>query len=193
MARARRRSRRTARRRFAAVLGCALATATACGPGEEETPTWVRVTVRFQDDLHVEQLRFTLLEGHQLLDLPAIMPVPPRSLDPRGETLDIYFDDSDAGQTLSLRVDGLLEVWRDDVRETEVVGSVRAEVVPREHERIGVELTLGDPALCGNGTLEWWVEDCDDRAQQDGDGCTSFCVVEPGFRCDVAGEPCVPE
>jgi fibro-slime domain-containing protein len=42
---------------------------------------------------------------------------------------------------------------------------------------------------CGNG-LRTPDEACDDGGKDDGDGCSSSCVIEPGFRCNVNG--CLP-
>lgn len=41
---------------------------------------------------------------------------------------------------------------------------------------------------CGDGQIEG-AESCDDDNKEDGDGCTSTCVVELGFLC--TGEPSV--
>ncbi len=46
-------------------------------------------------------------------------------------------------------------------------------------------------ALCGNGRQEV-REECDDANTRDGDGCSSSCHLEPGYRCPTAGRPCVP-
>ena len=39
--------------------------------------------------------------------------------------------------------------------------------------------------MCGDGTLGD-VEGCDDSNQNDGDGCSSECYIEVGYRCQVA-------
>ena len=39
-----------------------------------------------------------------------------------------------------------------------------------------------DTAACGNGILDL-PEDCDDGNTRSGDGCSSTCTVEPGWRC----------
>ncbi len=43
--------------------------------------------------------------------------------------------------------------------------------------------TCGDGAIASNET-------CDDGARIDGDGCSSFCVIEPGFTCANAPSVC---
>jgi cysteine-rich repeat protein len=40
------------------------------------------------------------------------------------------------------------------------------------------------PAVCGNGALEAG-EQCDDGNHDDGDGCSSTCTVESGWKCNA--------
>jgi fibro-slime domain-containing protein len=42
---------------------------------------------------------------------------------------------------------------------------------------------------CGDGLLAA-SEACDDGNLTNGDGCTSGCVLEPGYQCPVPGSPC---
>lgn len=44
---------------------------------------------------------------------------------------------------------------------------------------------------CGDGLAEG-TEACDDANVAAGDGCSSACVVEPGFTCPMAGMLCAP-
>ena len=44
-------------------------------------------------------------------------------------------------------------------------------------------------SVCGDGKLAK-DEDCDDGNKKSGDGCSSGCVVEDGWTCSDAGEPC---
>jgi len=46
------------------------------------------------------------------------------------------------------------------------------------------------PATCGNGVVEFG-ESCDDKNTASGDGCSSVCIVETGFTCPTAGQPCM--
>ncbi len=49
-----------------------------------------------------------------------------------------------------------------------------------------VPALAGPPVIvCGNGMLEM-SEECDDANMQDGDGCSSSCLVEPGATCDTS-------
>ncbi|MCG8554107.1 MAG: DUF4215 domain-containing protein [Proteobacteria bacterium] len=47
------------------------------------------------------------------------------------------------------------------------------------------------PGLCGDGVLAMGSEQCDDGNRLDGDGCSSACMLEPGWRCPAAGVRCV--
>src|SRR6478735_8238129 len=46
------------------------------------------------------------------------------------------------------------------------------------------------PPQCGNGKLEG-VETCDDGNIVGGDGCSSVCAVETGWKCTAVATPCV--
>eukprot|EP01060_Flectonema_neradi_P009203 TRINITY_DN16585_c2_g2_i2.p1 TRINITY_DN16585_c2_g2~~TRINITY_DN16585_c2_g2_i2.p1 ORF type:complete len:802 (+),score=111.97 TRINITY_DN16585_c2_g2_i2:113-2518(+) len=40
--------------------------------------------------------------------------------------------------------------------------------------------------LCGDGNVDVASEGCDDGGVMSGDGCSSSCVIEPGWSCDVS-------
>src|SRR5262249_52545357 len=44
--------------------------------------------------------------------------------------------------------------------------------------------------VCGDGAVRTGIEQCDDGNLANGDGCTSGCVIETGWRCPAAGGPC---
>ena len=46
-------------------------------------------------------------------------------------------------------------------------------------------------ALCGDSLIVG-DEKCDDGNASPGDGCSPTCHLEPGFKCDVPGQPCTP-
>ena len=48
----------------------------------------------------------------------------------------------------------------------------------------GSNVTVECPE-CGDGTLQVESEECDDGNNVDGDGCSSACVLENGFRCQI--------
>ena len=45
-------------------------------------------------------------------------------------------------------------------------------------------------AVCGNGVIEMG-EQCDDGNSKPGDGCSGICLIEPGYTCPMAGQPCI--
>jgi cysteine-rich repeat protein len=45
------------------------------------------------------------------------------------------------------------------------------------------------PEVCGNGLLEG-IEQCDDLNTADGDGCSSFCQIEPFYLCSGLPSVC---
>lgn len=45
-------------------------------------------------------------------------------------------------------------------------------------------------AGCGDG-VKAGAEECDDGNLVAGDGCTAQCLLEPGYKCQAAGQPCV--
>jgi cysteine-rich repeat protein len=56
---------------------------------------------------------------------------------------------------------------------------------PTDYVEKGTDLCV----LCGNGVIDG-DEECDDGNQDDGDGCSSTCVEEPGYDCDAGGCYC---
>jgi fibro-slime domain-containing protein len=46
------------------------------------------------------------------------------------------------------------------------------------------------PPICGNGKIEG-TETCDDGNANGGDGCSSTCKIESGWRCPAMNAPCV--
>lgn len=44
-------------------------------------------------------------------------------------------------------------------------------------------------SLCGNGALNSQLEECDDGNVENGDGCSTSCTIEPGWKCDILSQP----
>ena len=55
----------------------------------------------------------------------------------------------------------------------------------------GTSLPDGGPSgpTCGNGSVDVG-ETCDDGNPKSGDGCSSACAIEPGYKCLVPGAAC---
>ena len=48
----------------------------------------------------------------------------------------------------------------------------------------------GGVPVCGNSAIDA-NETCDDGNDRSGDGCSSACTIEPGYKCPVLGAACV--
>ena len=57
-------------------------------------------------------------------------------------------------------------------------------------DRIAIPASICTLDTCGNGTRAG-SEACDDGNNDSGDGCSAFCVVEPGYDCGASGTTCV--
>jgi fibro-slime domain-containing protein len=47
-----------------------------------------------------------------------------------------------------------------------------------------------DKVICGDGVLQAIGEECDDKNEAPGDGCSATCTVEAGYVCPVPGAMC---
>ncbi len=151
----------------AALFGCT---------GEKSENTGLDLTVRYDSLLEVVDLAVfgTFDDGTPIdrVEQPA-----PFSLDPPGlRAAPLMIELGRAGQ-LELRVDGMNE---DGV----VLGSARRSVSVEEGRLAPVDLTLGAPVVCGDGRVAPGVEDCDDGNTAAQDGCSTVCMLEPGWRCE---------
>ncbi len=161
--------------------------AAACAEPEQGPPvveagiTGVELTVHFAESAALEQLSITgTVAGAEAFE-PGLVPDPPRALAPEGETLAILLPPELAGSILRIRVDGL----RDGV----AVAAEAGEVPLVAGVLVPLQLSLGDPATCGDGVVREGLEGCDDGGTTPGDGCDAACAVEPSYTC--AGEPSV--
>ncbi|MBU2633787.1 MAG: right-handed parallel beta-helix repeat-containing protein [Nanoarchaeota archaeon] len=48
---------------------------------------------------------------------------------------------------------------------------------------------LNIPPSCGDGSINVVGEECDDSDTDDGDGCSSICLLEEGWNCDIQQQP----
>lgn len=103
----------------------------------------------------------------------------PLAADP---STDVLFSDAKAGQTVTIRVDGLAK--------GAVVGSEVGSGVLVAKNLVTVNITLGAAAVCGDGVLRAPLEACDDSNSTSGDGCSQSCVVEGGAKCPATAGPC---
>ena len=153
----------------ATVISCA-ASVLSCGPDPDQGLTGLRVKVSFAAELTVMQHRFVLLDNFSIVTRALVFPQPPRALSPAAESLELIVDDHLVDHDISLRVDGL--------QGEDILGSVRAPVELIRGAWVELELRLGAPAVCGDGELTAPIEECEDSNQDDGDGCTAYCMDE---------------
>lgn len=111
---------------------------------------------------------------------PGRVPEVPRAL--AGElTATVLLSESLDGTELFVRVDALMGGT--------VVRTGSGPATVRLHEIRQVEVTMGAPAVCGDGNIRSPFEECDDTNTTAGDGCSASCLVEPNWNC--AGSPSI--
>jgi len=146
---------------------------------EDRDRTGVDVTLIQDPSLKLDQVSISgTLDGEPLLE-PSLVPEEPEPLNNHDNSVVILLPDEAAGRTILLRVDGLSK------------GAIKASgqepVFVPDGRLVDLDMTLGAPAICGDGLIRSGIERCDDRNIRPGDGCGSDCLVEQGWRCE--GEP----
>ena len=105
---------------------------------------------------------------------PGVVPDSPRPLSGE-QTAVVLLPEALGGEDVLVRVDALAG---DALVHT---GGGTVAVQAREMKRLDV--TLGDPAVCGDGKVAAPFEACDDGNAATGDGCSTNCSVETGWTC----------
>jgi hypothetical protein len=160
-----------------AVLTLLTSLATSCqdAPVREDV-VGLRVEVGYPAGLGLDQLRFLVIHQRTVYREPILRPDPPRALSEKGEQLVFIFPDEMAGQDVTVRVDGM------------AAGAIRASGAGSArllaNRLVTVQVALGDPAPCGDGTLAPAIEECDDGNTTVDDGCSALCLVEEGWQCN---------
>lgn len=177
--------------RRATVIGTmmALLLLPACSDDDTDNPpmTVALITVHFTPETQqIDQFRF---EGYTS-DGTEIFPY---GLMP--ETAAEVFTESP--QSVAILLDPVLNmtpiVFRaHGLRQGAIVASGQSLGTPVIDQTIEVEIDLGDPAVCGDGTIHDPVELCDDQNTEDGDGCSATCRIEPGWSCSGEPSECQP-
>jgi cysteine-rich repeat protein len=151
----------------------------ACGKTEvDPNATAIEVTVRIDPTLGVDQLAISGTVAGATAFAPGTLPDTPRALDAE-ESFAILVPDALDGQQVLVRVDALA------AGQLVMSGGVIAPV--QLHHVSDVAVTLGAPAICGDGIVSDLLETCDDGNTKAGDGCSPSCATEPGWICDGGG------
>ena len=136
--------------------------------------TGVELTVQYEG-LLLDQLAVSGSVGGQAAFVAATLPDPARPLALDQETVVILLPEARQGAEVRVRVDGLVGGG--------LAGSGQAYVVLQARALVGLSITLGPGARCGDGLVQGHAEECDDGNDTSGDGCSSSCFVETGYTC----------
>jgi hypothetical protein len=147
----------------------------------EADTTGVEVTIHYDPGLNLTSLQISGMVGDQLAFPTGSLPNPPRALTSGQETAAVLVPDSLAGMTVLLRIDGLAA--------DKVMGSDQQAVAVQLGQLVPLTLTLGDPAICGDGVLRAGIEECDDGNTTSDDGCSSACRREGADACNATTCP----
>ena len=139
--------------------------------------TGIEVAMQVDAALEVTQFRISAAGA-----MPAFaagnVPDAPRALSGPQTFVVLLPDDLD-GHDLVVRVDG--------TSNGTIVTSGGAVLTVRAHHMTYVDVTLGAPAVCGDGVIDEPIENCDDGNTIATDGCTATCFVESGWVCSGTG------
>ncbi|HUS66777.1 MAG TPA: hypothetical protein VMZ28_19705, partial [Kofleriaceae bacterium] len=149
----------------------------ACGGSGDATG--IDLEIHYDPSLGLDRIAITATAGLAIVADRTVLPADARPLSATGEEgLLILLPDEIAGQPISVRVDGL-------VGDT-VAASGRADVLARSERLVEAVVVLGDPGVCGDGSLSTDSEECDDANDEPGDGCSATCGVEEDWVCSTA-------
>ena len=153
--------------------------------GTETTPTAERTglaaSVRFGSHLPIATLAFDIAWADQRIE--ATQGVPPHVGPPGIRSVEASVDlpDASVGSPTTVVISG-----RDAGGRT--LGVARASIEPVRGQQVPFEVSLAAPGTCGDGVVG--AEACDDGNRTEGDGCSSACEVEDGYRCTGTPSRC---
>ncbi len=131
----------------------------------------------------VTQLRISgTVNGMPVFD-PGVLPAKPRPLSGE-QTATVLLPPSLDGMDVLVRVDALAG---QDLVHTGG-GTVTVQAGQVRH----LDVTLGMPAVCGDGMITAPFETCDDDNTAANDGCTPDCQIESGWSCVGTPSQCNP-
>jgi len=141
--------------------------------------TSLRIEVEFPEELGVEQLRFSASAEDVPLFEPAVRPEVANGPLPSGQTLRVLLPDERAGQTVVVRIEGLVS------GQVVVAGEAQAQVVEGYEVDLGVGLETGG--------LDAGLPDAGSSGCAGCTGCclAGACVPLSLEACGIPGAPCV--
>jgi cysteine-rich repeat protein len=131
----------------------------------------------------VTQLQISATASGSDVFTPGLVPTVPRLLSGE-QTADVLLDPALAGTTMLLRVDALAG--------SAIKHTGGGMVTVKANALVDVDVTLGEPAICGDGIVVTPFETCDTGNTSGSNGCSSTCQVEPGWSCVGAPSVCTP-
>ena len=143
--------------------------------------TAIEVVTQIAAGDSVTQLRLSGTTGVSTTFGPSAVPELPRALEGEQTAVVLVADNLD-GMEVLVRVDALAGGV--------VVRTGVAPVTVRAHATRRLDVALGEPAVCGDSKLRAPFETCDDGNTAAGDGCSTSCVVDPGWICSGGPSLC---
>lgn len=149
-----------------------------CGnPPVDPNATAIETTVHLDPGLGIDQVTTSAaidsFDGPEAF-APGTLPTAPRRL-AASETFAVRVAEALDGKRVMLRVDGLVG--------GNLVASGGAAAMVVAHKITQVDVTLGAPAICGDGIVRDPLEGCDDGNRTAGDGCSPGCFPEADWAC----------
>jgi cysteine-rich repeat protein len=164
------------------LLGSVLAVVACTRTEVDPDATAIEVATVIDGADGITQLRLSgTIRGRSAFE-PGAVPERPQRLDGK-QTAVVLLPETLDGEDVLLRVDAYAGAA--------LVHSGGAIVTVRAREVRVVDVALGAPAICGDGTVTA-PESCDDANALSADGCSAECLVETGFTCDGAPSACGP-
>jgi cysteine-rich repeat protein len=160
----------------------------ACGEPPAAPETGIDLTIAYDSTMGVEELVVwgTTDSGTTRIDQHTFEA--PFSVDPPGLRIaltDLILRDALEGEVVVVRADGRTPFGR-------VAGSGAATVIVEIDRLVPATVTLGAPAICGDGRTSN-LEACDDGNGLAGDGCSDTCTIEPGVIPPLPPGPVIYE
>jgi hypothetical protein len=146
--------------------------------------TGIELTISYDPASGIDQIELSgSLEDGTEAFATGRLPETPRALTEGENTLVLLLPDAMAGQTITVRADGLVN--------DSAVSTVEIAVVPLLRELVTASGRLAPLGRCGDGSLGG-EEACDDGNAAAGDGCSEACAVERGHACSGSPSVCAP-